>query len=333
MKRLEHRVSRRLNMHAYVHFEAVARRGTLTRAAEELSVSPSAVSQQIKQLEQHLGLRLFRREGRAMSLTLEGEQLFQASSTAIRILREAQDNLGGRAERQRLSLRTSPGFGVRWLGPRLSDFTTRHPSWDLRIDAAPDPTDFEREIMDVDIRYGHGSWAGLHVEPVLSETVLPLCSPGLRDALRDADPRTRLDQSQLIVSSRALVQWEGWLHYHGVQLSGPRKSLLFDRSSIALQMALDGAGVVLESLTLAAEEVARHRLVPLMPELPVMVFPAYWLVCPARHLNRRAVRDFRNWLTEQAIVHDKRVAEILAEFDLQSTDLPVDLLGPDRVSE
>lgn len=309
-------MTRRLNLQAYVYFEAVARRGTLTRAAEELAVSPSAVSQQIKQLEQHLGLRLFRREGRSMSLTLEGEQLFQASSTAIRTLRDAQSNLGKTSDRQRLSLRTSPGFGVRWLGPRLADFTAQYPAWDLRVDAAPDPTDFDREVMDVDIRYGRGNWPGLHAQPILSDCVLPLCSPGIRDALGDGDPQTILDRAQLIDSARALMQWDRWLDRHGLVVGSNRKALLFDRSSIALQMALDGAGVVLESLALAAAEVAAGRLVPLTPTVPVLVFPAYWLVCPARHLNRRVVRLFRTWLAEQAAAHQDMINRILLEYGL-----------------
>lgn len=310
-------MSRNVNMNAYVFFEAVARRGTLTRAAEELSVSPSAVSQQIKALEQQLGIRLFRRGGRSLSLTLEGEQLFQASSTAIRILRGARQNLGRTKERQRLNLRASPSFGVRWLGPRLSDFTARHSSWDLRVDAAPDPTDFEREVMDFDIRYGLGDWAGLHAQPVLSDMVLPLCSPAVRDALGEGAPRDLLTRAALIDSARALFQWDAWLYRNGMDVQSNRKALLFDRSSIALQMALDGAGVVLESLALAAGEVAEGRLVPLTPGVPVVAFPAYWLVCPGRHLNRRAVRVFMTWLEGQAAEHAAAVARILAGHDLQ----------------
>ncbi|WP_281683612.1 LysR family transcriptional regulator, partial [Thalassobaculum salexigens] len=144
------------NLNGFLYFETVARRGTITRAAEELSVSPSAVSQQIKLLEQQLGVRLFRREGRLLSLTLEGEQLFQTSATALRMLRDARRHLGKTRETYRLNLRVSPSFGVRWLGPRLSDFVARYPDWDLRADAAPDPTDFDREVMDLDIRYGTG---------------------------------------------------------------------------------------------------------------------------------------------------------------------------------
>ena len=311
-------MSRIPNLNAYLVFEAVARRGTVTRAAEELSVSPSAVSQQVKLLEQQLGIRLFRRDGKALSLTLEGEQMFHACATAIRLIRDARQSLGKQHETLRLSFRVTPGFGVRWLGPRLADFATRHPTWHLRVDAAPDPTDFEREIMDFDIRYGAVPWDGFHCAPVIPDMLLPLCSPALRDQLAPAgDARARLDAAPLIDSARALGQWDAWLHHFGLEIGSNTKSILLDRSSLALQMAVDGAGVVLESLALAAREVAEGRLVPLTPELPVLEYPAYWLVCPARNLSRRGVRRFIDWLDVQALEHRREVSEICTQHGLR----------------
>lgn len=315
------RLAREPSLNAYLYFEAVARRGTVTLAAEELLVSPSAVSQQIKSLEQQLGVRLFRREGRALSLTLEGEQLFQASATALRMLRDARRNLGKSHEARRLNLRVSPSFGVRWLGPRLSDFVHQHPDWDLRIDAAPDPTDFDREIMDFDVRYGFGTWTSLHCTPILSDHVLPLCSPAYQESLMACgDPVAQLQKARLIDSARAMCQWDVWLMRNGIKAISNRKSILMDRSSMALQMALDGTGIVLESLALAAPEVEAGKLVPFMPDRPVVTFPAYWLVCPSRYLNRRAVRLFLTWIQTQATSHDELVAQILRKHGL-SEDL------------
>lgn len=312
-------MSRLRNLNAYLYFDVVARRGSITRAAEELSVSPSAVSQQIKLLEQQMGIKLFRREGRSISLTLEGEQMYQASATAIRMLQDAERHLGKRRETLRLNLRVMPSFGVRWLGPRLTDFVQKHPNWDLRVDAAPDPTDFDREIMDFDIRYGTTGWAGYHSVPVMSDQVLPLCSPALRDALHerhDGDPQKMLDGAKLIDSARALCSWDLWLHQQGMNVGSNQKSILLDRSSLSLQMAVDGAGVVLESLALASGEVARGDLVPVTPQLPVLEFPAYWLVCPHRHLSRRAVRIFVDWMEEQTKGHARTVAGLLESHGL-----------------
>lgn len=305
-------MSREPNLNGYLYFEAVARRGTLSKAAEELSVSPSAVSQQIKLMEQQFGIKLFRRQGRSLSLTLEGEQLFRTSSAAIRMLRDARRNLGQTRDSRRLALRVSPSFGVRWLGPRLSDFIARHPEWELRVDAAPDPTDFDREIMDLDIRYGFGDWAGLTSTPLVRDVVLPLCAPRYRDRLGARG----IADARLIVSARALCQWEGWRAEAGVDDMPHDTSLLIDRSSMALQLALDGTGVVLESLALAAREVADGRLVPLCPDRPALAFPAYWITCPHRHKSRRAVRVLSEWMHEQAEAHEAAVDKVLDGFGM-----------------
>ena len=313
------------NLNAYLYFEAVARRGTITRAAEELSVSPSAVSQQVKLLEQRLGVKLFRRNGRVLSLTLEGEQLFQSSTTALRLLRDAGRHLGKTRETHRLNLRVTPSFGVRWLGPRLADFVARHPDWDLRVDAAPDPTDFEREVMDLDIRYGAGDWQGLHARAVVPDHVLPLCSPEYLAGLAFSDGAgALLDQARLIDSARALCQWDFWLYHNGIETQGIRKSIQMDRSSMALQLALDGAGIVLESLALALPEVAEGRLVPVLPANPVLTFPSYWAICPARYLNRRAVRLFLDWLEDAATAHSGQVRDILDHHGLTVRNLKFD---------
>lgn len=321
-------MSRNLNLNAFVYFEAVARRGTLTRAAEELSVSPSAVSQQVKLLEQQLGVKLFRRDGRVLSLTLEGEQLFQTSNTALRMLRVAREGLGKTHETRRLNLRVTPSFGVRWLGPRLSDFIARHPDWDLRVDAAPDPTDFDREIMDFDIRYGTGVWTGFHMQPVVQDHVLPLASPDYLSSLSGTGAE-RLDQARLIDSARAICKWDFWLYRNGIETRANRKTILMDRSTMAIQLALDGVGVVLESLALVAQDVAEGRLVPVTPHLPVVSFPAYWLLCPQRYLRRRAVRLFLEWITVQAAAHEAQVAEIARDhgLTLEAVDAVTELIG------
>jgi LysR family glycine cleavage system transcriptional activator len=302
-------MSRAPNLNALPYFEAVARRGSITRAAEELSVSPSAVSQQVKLLEQQLGVRLFRRAGRSLTLTLEGELLAQTAGTALKMLTDVQANLGGNRSARRLNLRVSPSFGVRWLGPRLSDFLTRYPDWDLRVDAAPDPTDFDREIMDIEVRYGTGAWAGLHSQPLVDDHVLPLASPGYLAGLPKEDP---LSAARLIDSARALCQWDYWLWHNGLTTAANHKSVLMDRSSMALQLACDGAGVVLESLALAQAELADGRLVAVTPDLPVLSFPAYWVLCPARFLKRRPVRLFMEWAQAQADTHHQTIAGLLA---------------------
>lgn len=309
-------MSRVPNLNAMPFFEAVARRGGVSRAAEELSVSPSAVSQQIKLLEQQLGVKLFRRNGRLLSLTLEGEMLAQTAGTALRMLADAQANLGRTRTAHRLNLRVSPSFGVRWLGPRLAKFLAEYPDWDLRVDAAPDPTDFNREVMDLDVRYGTGDWPGLYARPLVQDQVLPLASPAYLSSLPADDP---LSAARLIDSARALCQWDYWFLHNGILTGTNRKTVLMDRSSMALQLALDGVGVVLESLALASAELASGQLVPVTPNLPVLQFPAYWALCPDRFIKRRPVRLFLDWVEGQADDHATEVEHLLAAHGLTTT--------------
>ncbi|WIV50409.1 LysR substrate-binding domain-containing protein [Marivivens sp. LCG002] len=314
-------MSRTVNLNAFLYFESVARRGTITRAAEELCVSPSAVSQQIKLLEQQLGVKLFRRDGRAVRLTFEGNQLFQTSSSAIRALLEAQRDLGRVHEPLRLNLRVTPSFGVRWLGPRLADFLDKHPTLELHVDAAPDPSDFDRETIELDIRYGIGMWPGYHAQPILSDHILPLCSPDYFRQLKGNTAQEMIDKARLIDSARAICRWDDWCKQSKLPVSPKSQSILMDRSSMAIQLALDGAGIVLESLALTAQEVAEGRLVPVFPDLPVLRFPAYWAICPARNLQRRPVRSFLGWVEQQVVDHNADVEAIVSRHSLKVTDL------------
>lgn len=286
------------NLNSLAYFEAVARTGRVTDAAAELGVSTAAVSQQLKQLEEQWGVKLFRRQDRRLSLTLDGEMLFQTTTAAFRMIRGARSAVLRQNDNQQLSMRCSPSFAVRWLTPRLKEFLDLNPDWGVRIDASPDFSDFETETTDLDLRYGSGHWPGLHAECIISDYVVPLCSPDYRDRLRSLsdDPARQLAGARLIHSVKARYQWDLWLAVHGVDFPVEQAPLRFDRSSMAIQLARDGAGVVLDSVTLAFDEMERGTLVPLSTGFAAVEFPAYWIVCPARHMNRRIVRLFITWV-------------------------------------
>ncbi|RFC64579.1 LysR family transcriptional regulator [Fulvimarina endophytica] len=297
-------------------FEAVARLGGVSRAAEELGVSPSAVSQQLRLLEEQFGVLLFRREKRRLSLTDDGERLYQTTSQALRMIRDVRSAIVRKREGRRFVMRVSPSFGVRWLGPRLKRFLDTNSGWDLRIDATPDFSRFETEITDIDLRYGPGAWSGLHSEAVLNDLVLPMCSPAYRDELTriSEDPRQQLASARLIDSVKALYRWDFWLTEQGIDTIPSVFPIQLDRSSMAIQLAVDDGGVVLESSTLAIRELVNGDLVPLSPSLPVIEFPAYWIVCPARHRNRRIVANFSNWIREEATEHDRLARNLLTRL-------------------
>ncbi|MBD3642321.1 MAG: LysR family transcriptional regulator [Marinobacter sp.] len=312
-------MSRDPSLNGMIYFEAVARHGRVARAADDLKVSPSAVSQQIKLLEEMLGVSLFRRDKRQLSLTLEGEQLFMAVTSAFGLLRNARQTISRQRESHQLIIRMMPSFAVRWLGPRLAGFIRENPEWDLRIDASPDPSNFDREVVDFDIRYGPTTWEGLHCELVLSDYVLPMCSPAYRDQIRaehGPDDRNILKHARLIDSVRAVVQWDNWLAAHRVVRSSTSAALRFDRSSMALEQAINDIGVVLEATTLARKELAEGSLVPLVPALGAVRFPAYWIVSPSRHQSRKLVQVFKNWILTEAEEHERAMLSFLQDNNI-----------------
>ena len=204
---------RDLNLKATEYFEAVARLGTVTKAAEELAVSPSAVSQQVATIETQLGVKLFRREKQRLVLTLDGDRMFQTVTQAFGAIRNARSATAHQRDLRNLTTPVRPSFGVRWLGPRIGSFAAGNPDWNIRVDATPDFSAFDTEGVDFDLRYGTGTWSGLTVLPVMHDLVLPLCSPEYLERLRQLseDPAEQLAQARLIDSVKMLYRWDLWL--------------------------------------------------------------------------------------------------------------------------
>lgn len=306
---------RDLNLKATEYFEAVARLGTVTKAADELSVSPSAVSQQIKLLESQLGVKLFRRERRRLILTLDGDRLFQTTTQAFAALRNSRNTIGSQRGQRNLNMRVSPSYGVRWLGPRIASFASQNPDWNIRINATPEFTEFDTEAIDLDLRYGLGDWAGLTVECIMHDAVLPLCSPEFLERTKEkSDPVERLESAQLIDSVKTLYRWEIWLAASGIEVPDLAYPFSFDRSSMSIEMAKWGGGVALDSAMLCRGEIERGELVPFLPEIPVIEFAAYWFVCPSRHMNRRVVNRFYEWVSGEAESHQIKVRGMLESY-------------------
>lgn len=305
-----------INLKATEHFEAVARLGGVTKAAAELDVSPSAVSQQIRALEKQFGVTLFRREKRRLVLTLEGDRLFQTTTKALTAIRNAHGAIARAGRHRDLAIRVSPGFGVRWLGPRIAAFAEENVEWNIRIDASPEFSAFDTEVVDADLRYGLGGWSGLSVNCILHDLVMPMGSPAYLEMLRErADTLTgRLRAARLIDSVKTIYRWDLWLAANEIELDDLTYPLRFDRSSMAIEMARQGGGLVLDSVTLCLPEIERGELAPLCPEIPVIDFPAYWFVCPPRHLNRRIVRRFADWLDASCAEHDARARAVLRDL-------------------
>ena len=307
---------RDINLKATEYFEAVARLGTITKAAKDLGVSPSAVSQQISRLEAQFGVKLFKREKRRMVLTLDGDRLFQTITQAFAALRNASSAIGRQKDLRNLTIRVSPSFGVRWLGPRIASFAGQNPDWAIRIDAAPEFTAFETEAIDLDLRYGWGGWTGLTVEPVMNDIVLPMCSPGYLERLRSSanSVSEQIEKAQLIDSVKVLYRWDNWLAANRIEVDNLVYPFRFDRSSMAIEMAKQGGGIALDSALLCVGEIERGELVPFAPALSAIEFVGYWLVCPPRHLNRRIVNRFADWIVTEAETHETKARKLLEQL-------------------
>ncbi|CTQ34877.1 LysR family transcriptional regulator [Jannaschia rubra] len=304
---------RDLNLKGTEYFEAVARLGTVTKAAKELEVSPSAVSQQLGQLESQFGVKLFRREKRRLILTLEGDRLFQTLTQAFGAIRNARSAITHQRAVRNLTIRVSPSFGVRWLGPRIASFAAENPDWNIRVDATPDFSAFETELVDFDLRYGHGGWAGLAETCLLHDFVLPMCSPAYLEELRgySDDPKEQLRRARLIDSVKMLFRWDLWLASNRIEVPDLTYPFRFDRSSMAIELAKQSGGIALDSVTLCLPELQRGELVPFCTDFAVIDFPAYWFVCPPRHLNRRIVRRFADWIEAACADHEAQMRGFL----------------------
>ena len=302
-----------LNLNAMRHFEAVARLGRVSRAAEELGVTTSAVSQQIRLLEQQFGVHLFRRDNRRLILTEEGERLFHAASNAFRMVEDVHAAIVRQHQSRQFIMRVSPSFGVRWLGPRIKRFLDANPTWNVRVDASPDFTDFATEVADLDLRYAEDAQSGMTEVPVMHDFVLPLLSPDYLEELRQHgdDPMEQIRQAQLIDSVKTVFRWDSWLTRNGPLDVPSVYALRFDRSSMSIQLAADVAGIALESAVLAWRELQAGTLVPLSGSLDVIEFPAYRIACPPRHTNRRIVRLFTDWVQDEATRHEAQVRGFL----------------------
>lgn len=282
-------------------FEAAARHESFSRAADELAVTHSAVSHQIRDLEAALGAKLFRRSGRGVTLTEAGRVLAPAVAAAFDAIRAAVAAIAEPAGRPTLTLSVEPAFAARWLIGRIGRFQARHADIDVRLAPSAAMADFEREGVDAAIRYGEGGWRGLAEHRLMGETLFPVCAPAL--AARLKKPADLSTVTLLHWEEESAEDWAAWLTLAGVPLRegsegpgvDPARGPRFDEMSLALAAAAEGQGVALASQALAADDLSSGRLVrPFRPEL--LSTGAYYLVYPPAHDTRAPVAAFRDWL-------------------------------------
>lgn len=291
-------------------FHAVARAGSLTRAALELGVTPSAVSQQVSALEVQLGTALLTRQGRRIALTEAGQRYLEMIAPHVERIAEATRYVRGSLSSASLIVRATPSFATKWLLPRLPRFLDAHPEIELRVDATNEPTDFAREGVDLEVRHGEGDWPGLVVEPVAEERFLPVCAPRL--AAAGSLMADELGAHRLIHSVKSQVKWGAWFAAAGAPLPAFRR-VLFDRSHMAVDAAIAGMGIALESTLMMGDALRDGRLACPVAAPPDIRRTTQWLVCPADRLRRRRVRAFTEWLRAEALAWREQPLESLKE--------------------
>jgi len=286
-------------------FEAAARLNSFSKAADELAVTPAAISHQIHALEADLGVRLFERRNRAVEPTASARLLLPGLSDAFAGIQAAVRRLRTHNDTGTLTVTASPSIAGKWLVPRLHRFQEQCPDIDVRISATDAIVDLTRGDFDLAVRYGTGRYPGLHVELLLQNEVFPACSPQLLEtgpALRTPED---LRQHALIHVDQAtdryplLPTWPMWLKAAGVSGMPAAPGLTFSIGYMAMDAAIAGHGVVLAYSTIAADDLAAGRLVRLF-SLALPDLFAYYVVTAPGALERPKVRAFRDWLRHEA---------------------------------
>jgi LysR family glycine cleavage system transcriptional activator len=279
-------------------FEAAARHLSVTLAAGELNVTPGAVSLQIRELEQSLGVQLFERRPRQIKLTENGEGYFKAMRSAFRMMREATDELLARAKSPTtLAISCTPTFAAQWLVPRLPKFEERLPGADIRISASNRLVDFARDGVDIAIRHGFGRYEGLVSERLLDDDLMPVIAPALKEKIPLDAPADLA--GHVLIHDVHRQDWRLWLEAMGVAGIDVQRGPVFTDSNGAIEAAKAGDGVALARLSLVAREVQERRLIAPFPR-GVATGLAYYIVYPPGALDRPAVAALRQWLTEEA---------------------------------
>jgi LysR family glycine cleavage system transcriptional activator len=291
---------------ALLAFEAAGRHLSFTRAAAELRLTPAAISHQIKEFEDQLGVVLFLRTSRAMRLTPGGEILHAAATEALagltRAAARARKTRGG----TRLSVTASASIAAKWLVPRIDEFMERWPEIDVRIDISSNVRDFDRDDVDVAIRWGNGDYLGTRSDRLFENTISPVCSPRLLQSRRPLkEPRDLLQHMLIHVawSGQGITwpDWRMWMMAAGIKDFDDGPGLHFTESGPAIQAAIDGQGVVLGDSSLVAGDLAAGRLVqPFTLSIKGPPQFAYYIVSPLEMAGDPLVCAFRDWVLEEA---------------------------------
>ncbi|OWQ85691.1 LysR family transcriptional regulator [Roseateles aquatilis] len=289
---------RSLPLSALRAFEAAARLGSFKAAAEELAVTPTAVSHQIRALEAQTGLMLFERQVRKVALTEAGAQLYPVLRDGFDAFEATLSRLSQQRTRAQVGISATNAFTVKWLVPRMADFRLRHPDIDLQLQASDDVVDLRSTAIDIAIRYGRGPYTGLSVEPLFTDQFAPVANPRLGVLSPEDLARVPLIRFDWRRAQPENPTWERWFAAAGRRRPPQAAQLRFSDEGHAIQAAVAGHGIALVSLPLVAEELAAGHLV--QPFGPMIEGHTYHLAMHADRSPSAAVVAVAAWLRAHA---------------------------------
>jgi len=281
-------------------FEAAARHLSFTQAASELNVTQTAISHQIRRLEEELGIRLFVRKNRALALTPKARDYLPGVRAAFNDLRLATDRLLRKDDDHVLTVSTLASLAAKWLLPRLTAFQEAHPGIDVRITTSTALVDFRGGDVDAAIRYGRGNWQGLRAEWLMADDFFPVCSPALLNGKRPLNCPEDLRDHVLLHTSTNSDDWRQWLTAAGLPSDiSKQPGITFDLILMTVQAAIDGIGVAMGRTSYVQDDIAKGRLVvPFKIALPADA--GFYLVSPEGTAEPPKLRAFRQWLIASA---------------------------------
>jgi len=277
-------------------FESAARHLSFTGAAEELNVTQTAISHQIRRLEEQLGIRLFERRNRALALTREAQAYLPSVRAAFDDLRQATARLLRPERDDVLTVSTTASLAAKWLVTRAAAFQQAHPGIEVRITTSTQLVDFHRDQVDMAVRYGRGNWPGLRARWLMAEDIFPVCSPALLQGARPLRQPEDLAYHTLLHTTAWREDWQLWLTAAGLPVSlASRRGMIFDQSFMAIQAAMEGLGVALGRTRFVEADLAAGRLVvPFDVVLPANA--GFYVVVPEATADTPKVAAFRDWL-------------------------------------
>jgi LysR family glycine cleavage system transcriptional activator len=283
-------------LNALRSFEAAARHGGFAAAAEELCVSHSAISHQVKKLEQYLGVELFSREGKGVNLTAAGSEYYPAIRAAFDRIADATGLIVAPHAPGIVTLQVYSTFAIRWLIPRLPEFQARYPEIRIRLHTSQSDVNFEHEDVDLCVMIGQPAHGDLHYDYLFSSRIFPVCSPALLQRSNPLEHPQDLAKHNIIQVYPSKRDWQTWLQKMNVSGVNPNAGQQFDSYDLAWNTAIQGLGVALGMEPFVNRDIEAGLLVEIFPGEMVHPDGDWYLACRKEKLDQKSFRLFREWL-------------------------------------